>query len=275
MRVLFVFVGLLMLVASLVGGALANAAQAAEPSVVPESPFPAYLDALSEPSNGPADDEPVPLKLEMTHVDVRIQGALADVMVTQVYRHIGSISCDTVYVVPAFVTRTLRHLSVRTGDEMTWASLPEEVENDAECADPDLEAYLDALLPGQELVVEYNYTEMLRPVGGLSRFIFPAPTKPILVGRFRSRADCGQPREHRRSPAENSTPYSLTLRFDPVVPLKEIEVPGGLPKAVLSSEGLEFAFGTTSSPLVEDFVVLFQPKAGLNEGSVPLAEAVP
>jgi len=134
------------------------------------------------------------LPLKDTQVDVAIAGVIADVTVRQVYENRGTRPIHARYVFPASTRAAVYGLTMTVGEVRTVARIKER-----ETAAREFEAAkregksaslleesrpnvftmkLANVLPGDTIVVELRYTELLVPTDGVYEFIYPTVVGP-------------------------------------------------------------------------------------------------
>jgi Ca-activated chloride channel family protein len=134
----------------------------------------------------------VPLK--DTRVDVAIAGVIADVTVRQVYENRGTRPLHARYVFPASTRAAVYGLTMTVGDVRTVARIRERTQAAREFEAAKKEGKSASLLeqsrpnvfsmqvanvlPGDTIVVELKYTELLVPTDGVYEFIYPTVVGP-------------------------------------------------------------------------------------------------
>lgn len=134
------------------------------------------------------------LPLKDTRVDVAIAGVIADVTVRQVYENGGSRPIHARYVFPASTRAAVYGMTMTVGNVRTVARIRER-----ETATREFEAAkregknaslleqsrpnvftmkLANVMPGDTIVVELKYTELLVPTEGLYEFVYPTVVGP-------------------------------------------------------------------------------------------------
>ncbi len=167
---------------------------------VPESPY------FHVHSDDPGVDA---LPLKATQVDVRIAGVIAAVTVTQHYRNEGQRPIEARYVFPGSTQAAVHAMTVRVGEREIVAQIREKQRARLEYDNAKREGKTTALLeqerpnvfsmnvanilPGDDVRVELQYTELIAPHDGRYRYVFPTVVGP----RYRSPA---------ASPANGSFP---------------------------------------------------------------------
>ena len=202
-------------------------------------------DADSAPAEGPyfhiASDDPTldRLPLKGTKVEARIVGPIADVTVTQRYRNEGSRAIEAKYVFPGSTQAAVHAMQVRLGDRVLNATIREKqrarLEYEAAKKQGKTAALLDQhrpnvfqmnvanILPGDEVVVELRYTELLQPTEGRYRFVYPTVVGP----RYHVAAKDGgasnfPPTPHLPEGHVSSTAFDLSVHFASPLPVSAV-----------------------------------------------------
>jgi Ca-activated chloride channel family protein len=144
------------------------------------------------------------LPLKDTRVDVAIAGVIADVTVRQVYENRGTRPLHARYVFPASTRAAVYGLTMTVGDVRTVARIRERKQAAAEFAAAKREGKsaslleqsrpnvfsmnLANILPGDTIVVELKYTELLVPTDGLYEFVYPTVVGPRYSNTLDSQA---------------------------------------------------------------------------------------
>ncbi len=138
------------------------------------------------------------LPLKATHVDVKINGVIADVRVTQRYRNEGNTPLEARYVFPASTRAAVYAMRMRIGERAVDAEIREKQTARREYEAAKREGRSASLLeqqranvfsmsianvmPGDEVAVDLFYTESLLPTDGTYRFVFPSVVGPRYNG---------------------------------------------------------------------------------------------
>jgi len=144
------------------------------------------------------------LPLKDTRVDVAITGVIADVTVRQVYENRGTRPLHARYVFPASTRAAVYGLTMVVGDVRTVARIRERKQAAAEfqAAKRDgksaslleqsrpnvFSMNLANVLPGDTIVVELKYTELLVPTDGVYEFVYPTVVGPRYSSKLESQA---------------------------------------------------------------------------------------
>jgi Ca-activated chloride channel family protein len=202
-------------------------------------------DADAAPAEGPyfhiASDDPTldRLPLKGTRVEARIVGPIADVTVTQRYRNEGTRPIEARYVFPGSTQAAVHAMQVRLGERVLNATIREKqrarLEYDAARKQGKTAALLDQhrpnvfqmnvanILPGDEVVVELRYTELLLPTEGRYRFVYPTVVGP----RYHVAAKDGGASSFPATPhlpqgQVPNTAFDLSVRFASPLPVSEL-----------------------------------------------------
>ena len=134
------------------------------------------------------------LPLKDTRVDVAIAGVIADVTVRQVYENHGTRPIHIRYVFPASTRAAVHGMTMTVGNVRTVATIRERERAAREFEAARSEGKSASLLeqsrpnvftlklanvmPGDTVVVELKYTELLVPTDGLYEFVYPTVVGP-------------------------------------------------------------------------------------------------
>jgi Ca-activated chloride channel family protein len=149
----------------------------------------------------PAIDQ---LPLKDTRVDVAIAGVIADVTVRQIYENGGPRPIHARYVFPASTRAAVYGMTMTVGNVRTVAKIREREtatrEYEAAKAEGKNAALLEQsrpnvfsmklanVMPGDTIVVELKYTELLVPTDGLYEFVYPTVVGPRYSSKTESEA---------------------------------------------------------------------------------------
>ena len=164
-------------------------AQAAAPSTQAESPY--FFVQGAQPGV-----EALPLK--STDVRVDISGVIADVVVTQRYKNEGTVPIEAKYLFPGSTRAAVNGLQVRIADRLITAQIREKqqarIEYDQARKEGKTAALLEQhrpnvfqmnvanILPGDDVLVELRYNELLVPTDGRYQFVYPTVVGPRYAG---------------------------------------------------------------------------------------------
>lgn len=234
---------------SQVGRVIVAAAAAVFAALLLVAWAPAWADdADAAPAEGPyfhvASDDPTldRLPLKGTQVEARIVGPIADVTVTQRYRNEGTRAIEARYVFPGSTQAAVHAMRVRLGDRVLDATIREKqrarLEYEAAKKEGRTAALLDQhrpnvfqmnvahILPGDEVVVELRYTELLLPTEGRYRFVYPTVVGPRYHVARRDGGSAGFPATpHLPEGQASDTAFDLSVRFASPLPVNDLHSP--------------------------------------------------
>ncbi|HET8901563.1 MAG TPA: VIT domain-containing protein [Holophagaceae bacterium] len=144
------------------------------------------------------DESVEALPLKSTSVKAAIAGVIADVKVVQVYRNTGQKPIEAVYVFPGSTRAAVHGLKMTIGERTIEAQIQERGQARAtyEAAKQEgrtaslleqqrpnvFQMNVANILPGDEVKVELDYTELLRPEDGTYSFVYPTVVGPRYAG---------------------------------------------------------------------------------------------
>jgi Ca-activated chloride channel family protein len=134
------------------------------------------------------------LPLKDTRVDVAVAGVIADVTVRQVYENRGQRPLHARYVFPASTRAAVSGMTMTIGDVRIVAKIKEREQAKTEFETAKKEGKSASLLeqdrpnvftmnvanvmPGDTILVELKYTELLVPTDGVYEFVYPTVVGP-------------------------------------------------------------------------------------------------
>ncbi|MBN2495053.1 MAG: VWA domain-containing protein [Deltaproteobacteria bacterium] len=142
-------------------------------------------------SGDPATDR---LPLMSTRADVHIAGVIAQVQVTQVYKNEGRSTLEAIYVFPASTRAAVYAMKMQIGQRIIEARIEEREKARVDYESARQEGRTASLLeqqrpnvfsmnvanilPGDEIRVDFEYTELLVPVDKVYEFVYPTVVGP-------------------------------------------------------------------------------------------------
>jgi len=142
-------------------------------------------------SDDPAVDR---MPLKSTRADVSIAGVIADVQVSQVYRNDGDSVLEAIYIFPMSTRAAVHAMTMTVGDRLIDAEIREKQQAQQEYDDaisegrtasllqqhrPNLfQMNVGNILPGDEIVVELSYVELMVPEDGVYEYVYPTVVGP-------------------------------------------------------------------------------------------------
>ena len=168
------------------------AASAQPPSGADRAPDDKTLSPYFFVEGGDPDLDRLPLK--DTRVDVAIAGVIADVTVRQVYENRGQRPLHARYVFPASTRAAVSGMTMTIGNVRIVAKIKEREQAKAEFESAKKDGKSTSLLeqsrpnvftmnvanvlPGDTILVELKYTELLVPTEGMYEFVYPTVVGP-------------------------------------------------------------------------------------------------
>ncbi len=220
--------------ASLCCALLMNTAVAAQETAAPDDVTVSPYFVVSAP-----DSTTDRLPLKATSAEVSISGVIADVTVRQTYCNEGENVLEAIYIFPASTRAAVYAMNMKIGERILFAKIMEK-EEAREKYENALEEGKTAslleqerpnvfrmnvgnILPGDTIDLEMKYTELLVPVNGIYKFIYPTVVGPRYVS----------PPEDSASSSFAGTPFS----------------PAGVPPAYDFSIGVDIRSGVSLKEL--------------------------
>lgn len=134
------------------------------------------------------------LPLISTTADVNIVGVIADVTIKQLYKNSGDQKIEAIYIFPASTRAAVYGMTMQIEDRIIIAEIQEKEEARETYETAKKEGKSASLLeqekpnvfqmnaanimPGDSILVELMYTELLVPEGGVYEFVFPTVVGP-------------------------------------------------------------------------------------------------
>ena len=210
---------------------------------------PAFADdSQAAPAEGPyfqlAGGDPAidRLPLKSTQVDARIAGVIADVTITQRYKNEGQRPIEARYVFPGSTRAAVHAMQVRLGGRVLNAKIEEKqrarIQHETAKREGKTSALLEQerpnvfqmnvanILPGDDILVELRYTELVAPTEGRYEFVFPTVVGP----RYHKPSTAGGSSSfpatpHLKEGEAPSSTFAMTVRFASPLPVGELRSP--------------------------------------------------
>jgi Ca-activated chloride channel homolog len=246
----------------------------------PEGPY--FLIASTDPGV-----DRLPLK--RTKVEARIVGPIADVRVTQRYKNEGQRTIEAKYVFPGSTQAAVHAMTVRLGDRVLAATIREKqrarLEYEAAKKEGKTAALLDQhrpnvfqmnvanILPGDEVIVELRYTELLLPTDGRYRFVYPTVVGPRYhVAKSEGGTSSFPATAHLPEGERSNSAFDLNVSFASPLPVSDIESSSHkLEIKAESSAQAEVALADESSPANNrDFILDYRLAGSTTAGGLTL-----
>lgn len=214
-----------------------NPGSAKEAETADTSSSPYFLIAGGDP-----DVDRLPLK--STFADVSIAGVIAEVKVTQVYRNEGRHPIEAVYVFPASTRAAVHAMKMTIGDRVIVATVKrrddarreyEQAKGQGRSASlleqqrPNVfQMNVANILPGDEIRVELDYTELLVPTNKEYELVYPAVVGPRYSNREEAAASAterwiGNPYLHQGTAPTYS--FGINVHIAAGMPVQKIASP--------------------------------------------------
>lgn len=179
--------------------------------------------------------------LKETNVSTSINGIIAETYITQTYTNDGPNPIHATYVFPASTSAAVHGMKMQIGDEVITAKIQEKEEAKKKFEKAKSEGKSASLLeqkrsnvftmnvanilPGDTVVIELHYTELISPSSGICQFVFPTVVGPRYV------SPCAQTDTKEDEwianpylPTEDETPgkYNISVSLSTGVPITEL-----------------------------------------------------
>jgi Ca-activated chloride channel homolog len=233
------------------------------------------------------------LPLKSTQVDVRINGVIADVTVTQRYRNEGKRAIEARYVFPGSTQAAVYAMNVRLGQRLLTARIKEKqaarLEYQAAKKEGKTSALLEQqrpnvfemnvanILPGDDVAVELRYTELLVPTEASYGFVFPTVVGPRYNSpRASMPSDTPVVGPYLKPGQDAPAPVDIRVQIDSPVAVKELASPSHLIETVgLGSPHVEVSLAPSSRPgNNRDFILNYRLTGDRIESGVMLFRGV-
>ncbi|MBF0545234.1 MAG: AgmX/PglI C-terminal domain-containing protein [Candidatus Riflebacteria bacterium] len=192
------------------------------------------------------------LPLKSTSADVKIAGVIADITVSQVYKNEGKKPIEAIYVFPGSTRAAVYGLKMTIGTRTIVAQIKkkEEARQEYETAKkagksaslleqerPNVFTMNVAnILPGDEIKVDMNYTELLVPTEGVYDFVYPTVVGPRYSNQKASEAPQSEKwiaNPYLKEGEASKTTFDIKIALSTGLPLQE---------AVCSSHKVNIAY---------------------------------
>jgi Ca-activated chloride channel family protein len=184
------------------------------------------------------------LPLKHTAADVRIAGIIADVKMTQIYNNQGQSVLEAIYIFPASTRAAVYAMKMTIGERIIEAKIDkretarqtyEQAIEEGRTASlleqqrPNVfQMNVGNILPGDEIVVELSYTEMLISQKNLYEFVYPTVVGPRYSNQNESGAgdrDRWIQNPYLQEGEQMSSTFALDLTLSAGMPINEILSP--------------------------------------------------
>ena len=212
-----------------------------------------YEDQTTSPYFFVETDDPTidQLPLKSTSAEVNISGVIAEVRVKQTYCNEGTSVLEAIYVFPASTKAAVHHMQMIIGERKITAKIEEKQKARQEYEEAKEEGKTATLLeqdrpnvfkmnvanilPGDTIVVEMHYTELITPNEGIYEFVYPT----VVVPRYCSPSEDGEDWIETPYLHEGEKPpytFEITVNINAGLPISEMYC-SSHPAAILSYTG--------------------------------------
>ncbi|MCI8599263.1 MAG: VWA domain-containing protein [Lachnospiraceae bacterium] len=184
------------------------------------------------------------LPLKGTEVETNINGTIAEIRVIQTYANEGERPINASYVFPASTRVAIHGMTMTVGDQMVRAQIKEKEEAQEIFEEAKSEGKNTSLLeeqranvftmdvanimPGDEVRIELNYTELIESEEGVYQFVFPTVVGPRysgLVTEEEAKEDSWIETPYLEEGVSPDSSYDITVNLSTGVPLKDLTCP--------------------------------------------------
>jgi Ca-activated chloride channel family protein len=199
-------------------------------------------------SEDPSVDQ---LPLKSTSAEVYISGVIAEVKVKQTYCNEGTSVLEAIYVFPASTKAAVNYMQMSLGNRILIAKIEEKQKARQEYEEAKEEGKTATLLeqdrpnvfrmnvanilPGDTIVVEMHYTELITPNEGIYEFVYPTVVGP----RYSSPSEEGEEWVETPYLHEGEKPpytFEINVNINAGLPVKDIYCPSH-PAVILNYSG--------------------------------------
>ena len=212
-----------------------------------------YEDQTTSPYFFVETDDPTidQLPLKSTSAEVNISGVIAEVRVKQTYCNEGTSVLEAIYVFPASTKAAVHHMQMIIGERKITAKIEEKQKARQEYEEAKEEGKTATLLeqdrpnvfkmnvanilPGDTIVVEMHYSELITPNKGIYEFVYPTVVGP----RYCSPSEDGEDWIETPYLHEGEKPpytFEITVNINAGLPISEMYC-SSHPAAILSYTG--------------------------------------
>jgi len=184
------------------------------------------------------------LPLKATSASVNISGVIADVQVTQIYKNQGFRPLEAIYVFPASTKAAVYGMKMTIGERVIHAKISkrEDARREYEQAREQgrsaslleqqrpnvFQMNVANIMPGDEIKVELNYSELLVPTDKVYEFVVPTVVGPRYSNRSSETTSPSQRWVQNPYLHQGEVPpytYDITVGLAAGLPIKELECP--------------------------------------------------
>ncbi len=190
------------------------------------------------PSGNPELDQ---LPLKRTTVSVNISGVIADVSVSQTYQNEGRQPLEAIYVFPAATRAAVYAMKMTIGDRTIVAEVAkrEDARQAYEAAKQQgksaslleqqrpnvFQMNVANILPGDVIVVELKYTELLVPQDAEYEFVFPTVVGPRYVDSAQDPKEAWTQNPYLHEGKAPTSTFNIDVFLEAGLPIQEVTCP--------------------------------------------------
>ncbi len=191
------------------------------------------------PGSGKQGIEELPLK--KTSAEVNIAGVIAQAKVTQVYKNEGKKPIEAVYVFPASTKAAVHGMRMKIGDRIIEARIEkrEQARKIYEKAKEEgkraslleqersnvFTMNVANIMPGDEIEVELDYSELLVPEDQVYEFVYPTVVGPRFTGGADPKSDKWMKNPHTKAGKKESYEFDIKVHVESPIGIKELSSP--------------------------------------------------
>lgn len=180
--------------------------------------------------------------LKGTEVTANVNGTIAEIQVTQKYANEGQEPINARYVFPASTRVAVHGMTMTVGSQRVRAQIKEKEEAKKEYEEAKSEGKnaslmeeqranvftMDVanLMPGDEIVIELTYTELIEPEEGVYQFVFPTVAGPRysgLVTKEEAEEDSWVASPYLEAGTPSKSTYDIAVNLSTGVPITRLE----------------------------------------------------
>ncbi|MFC2130754.1 TonB family protein [Bacteroidota bacterium] len=181
------------------------------------------------------------LPLYLTKANVNIVGVIADVTVTQIYKNEGKNPLEAIYVFPASTKAAVYGMTMTIGDRVLKAEIQErqqaretyeKAKKEGKSASlleqqrPNVfQMNVANIMPGDSIIVELKYTELLVPVNKTYEFMYPTVVGPRYSNKSKdsvSGKDSFVETPYKHEGEKPDYKFDININLTTGVPLQEV-----------------------------------------------------
>ncbi|MDB4423815.1 VIT domain-containing protein [Akkermansiaceae bacterium] len=210
--------------------------------------------------------------LKSSHSAVTITGSIADITLTQIYTNDGNKTIDATYLFPASSGAAVHGMMMKIGDRTIKAEIQEkkkarqafeEAKNQKKSASlltqklPNLFSMeMATILPGDQLTLTLNYSEILKPNSGDYEFVIPTAIGP----RYRERGTPPNSIEKHflNEGRQTRTRFSVNVNLSSPLPIQKLTCPSHEQSTITFKSKTSASLDLNEADPDRDFMIRYQ-----------------